>query len=97
MVASGQLPVFSPLVLSGAKSIIEWIFDAIINNITGKRSDTRAALDIIGELAANNNQIAKDLIARQAGSKQEASNGFNRWWRGWLLRDERPFVMPWIP
>jgi hypothetical protein len=61
--SSGQLPLFSPLIIHVAKKLIELIFDAIVKEGAGRKDDMRAALAIISSMAENDHAIAQQLLS----------------------------------
>jgi hypothetical protein len=60
--SSGQLPLFSPLIIHVAKNLTELIFDAIVKAGAGRKDEMRAALAIISSMAENDHAIAKQLL-----------------------------------
>jgi hypothetical protein len=59
---SGQLPLFSPLIIHVAKKLTELIFDAVVKEGAGRKDDMRAALAIISSMAENDHALAKQLL-----------------------------------
>lgn len=60
---SGQLPLFSPVIIRVAKTLTELIFDAIVKEATGRKDDVHDALATIASMAENDNEVTRQLLS----------------------------------
>ena len=61
VLTSGQLPVFSPILIELGKPFIERTFDAIIKTVLHRQSEAAIAIDKIHDLAAKHNEFATQV------------------------------------
>ena len=70
VVNSGQLAVFTPVLLKLGNVLIERIFSAVVGNVLGKETDTSKALDTIQQMAKQNAEFQKQVLHGQMQDKR---------------------------
>jgi hypothetical protein len=60
--SSGQLPLFSPIIIAVAKKLTELIFDAVVKEVAGRKDELHAALGIISSMVENNAELTRQLL-----------------------------------
>jgi hypothetical protein len=69
VVSSGQMPVYSPILITVGRKLVEPIFDAVIEKALGKKKDANNAVDKIHELAMAQNEFSRQVLQGQMRDK----------------------------
>lgn len=70
VVNSGQLAVFTPVLLKLGNVLIERIFSGVVGDVLGKETDTSKALDTIQQMAKQNAEFQKQVLHGQMQDKR---------------------------
>ncbi|MCA1500060.1 hypothetical protein [Bradyrhizobium sp. NBAIM14] len=69
VVTSGQMPLYTPILLTVGKKLTELLVGAVIEKALGKKKDTNNAVDKIHELAMAHNDFAQQVLRGQMRDK----------------------------
>jgi hypothetical protein len=61
VVSSGQMPLYSPILLTVGKKLTELVFDAVVEKALGKKKNADNAVDKIHSLAMQHTEFAKQV------------------------------------
>ncbi|BAC49665.1 blr4400 [Bradyrhizobium diazoefficiens USDA 110] len=65
VVTSGQMPLYTPILMTVGKKLTELIIDAVIEKALGKKKDTSNAVDKIHELAMTHAEFLQQVLRGQ--------------------------------
>lgn len=71
VVTSGQMPLYTPILLTVGKKLTELIVDAVIEKALGRKKDANNAVDKIHELAMKHSDFAQQVLRGQMRDKAE--------------------------
>ena len=69
VVTSGQMPVYSPILMKVGKKLTEFMIDAVIEKALGKKKDGNNAADKIQELAMAHAEFSRQVLKGQMRDK----------------------------
>jgi hypothetical protein len=71
VVISGQMPLYSPILMKVGKKLTELVIDAVIEKALGKKKDANNAIDKIHELAMTHAEFSRQVLKGQMRDKAE--------------------------
>lgn len=71
VVTSGQMPLYSPILMKVGKKLTELVMDAVIEKALGKKKDANNAVDKIHELAMTHAEFSRQVLKGQMRDKAE--------------------------
>jgi hypothetical protein len=69
VVTSGQMPLYTPILLTVGKKLTELLVDAVIEKALGRKKDTSSAVDKIHELAMSHSDFSQQVLRGQMRDK----------------------------
>ncbi|WLA39482.1 hypothetical protein QNJ95_42705 [Bradyrhizobium elkanii] len=69
VVTSGQMPVYTPILMTVGKRLTQFLIEAVIEKALGKKKDTSNAIDKIYELAMAHQEFSRQVFKGQMRDK----------------------------